>query len=318
MMHSRTNTLHLVTTTLLVCASSYSAARAEVLLVPEDFQYVHTALAAAQDGDIVSLGAGTQWADNYTIVSDKSLVIEGRPGAVLYIPDSSQIALTFADGAVATLRDLELAGRVHVTTGASLSVERVVRSEVFATELKQSVTANGALSVTIRDSALSRIYLTSVEHVVVQQCALEGKAGNGASATQDFGGLFGIIPGHPGGRGGDALRVTDCASVRLENSTFLGGNGGGGVDIHMSHVYGTFNAGPGGNGITALEGSHVLHTSTTFIPGLHGTPVYGPTPADGAPTVADATSTISSTISPPRTKSLTSRDVESTEFVNER
>ncbi len=255
----------------LAAAFCGSPVGAKTLHVPSEFPDVKAAMAAASCGDTIQLEAGDHSIPPDTIVEGITLTIQGVPGSGIHIPRGP---LAATNAAFLTVRNVRLEGRLHAGENSILLLEGVEIPPVLAGPPKTSVTAERAASVTARSSVLASMDLKDVARVRVENCALSGARGE------------------PGSPGSDGLRLEGCPRVTITNSSVAGGDGGGGISDSKSRTRGTFNAGPGGNGLTALDGTNVRSFNTQFSAGLHGAHGRGPIPADGLASYMDATSTI--------------------------
>jgi len=318
MMHSCTNISKIMASACLVAAGFYTPACAATLLVPEQYPNVAVAINAAADGDTISLGSGNHSFHASTTISARTLTFEGRADArIRFNPDNPDV-FTITDHSNITFQNVAMRGHFYVTGNSTLSMLNVTRHDAGSYNREGTLTADGATSVILVNCDVDSLDLTDVAFVRIQGSAVTGYQGRGASPTQNLGWPFGIFQGGPGHSGQDALSVTACPNVQLIHSSFLAGDGGGGISLSRSHFWGTFNAGPGGNGIVARDGSHITGRCSTAIPGLNGTPVYGDTPADGVPVVRDETSSVDGVGPFPKPRNVTAVEVESLEANTER
>jgi hypothetical protein len=318
MMHPRNSLASLTCLTCIVIAGIYTPAAAETLLVPEEYPSVTAALNAAANGDTISLGPGNHTFSASTVLSGRTLTFEGRPNARIKFPPQNGQVYTITDSSDITFRNAAIRGNFLVTGNSVLSMENMTRNTNESYFDQRAVTADGAAIISVVDCELDSLDLANVPIVRIGGCAITGGRGHGASPTQDLGFPFGIIQGGPGHPGYDALKVRACPDVRVIDSSFLAGDGGGGISVTMSHFWGTFNSGPGGNGIVATEGTTVMGYYSTAIAGLHGTPVYGPTPSDGVAVMADASSSVTGFGPRVRLKNVITKETESAESETDR
>lgn len=272
-----------------LCAllSTTSPALADVLIVDpagtHGFAQIWSAVAAAQDGDLILVRSGTY--AGFDLVG-RSLTVRGDVNAEVLVDGGVTIVGTPADGAV-VLADLRIVGADAVTfvageNGLWLSGNAGyvrVQDCALAGGTGASTTSTqggkpGGDGCTIEDSP----------RVVLANCSLAGGYGGGDPFTTTLGGVGGhglrtrtssvalydcqvfgggggaadYFPGQVGGPGGPACEVIDFG-IFASNTTFRGGWGGGG-----------HNGGAGGDGLVVQAGAQAQLLGCTTTAGLGG------------------------------------------------